>query len=140
MTGRAFLDSNVIVYLYDVRTPAKHLAAGRLMHRLVDEQVLPMVSTQVLQEAYSVLTRKLGMEPAAVLDSLQRMEGASFRVEGINAPLIWRAAARSIEDKLSIWDALIVESALAAQCSVLYSEDLQHGRTFGNVTVRNPFG
>jgi predicted nucleic acid-binding protein len=139
MSGRAFLDTNVIVYLFDGRVPSKQLAAGRLLQRLVNEDVVRVVSTQVLQEAYSALTRKLGMDPAAALAALRMMEAARFSVEMVDVPLIWRGAERSIENKLSFWDGLILESARTAQCTVLYSEDFQTGMTFDGVTVRNPF-
>jgi predicted nucleic acid-binding protein len=43
------------------------------------------------------------------------------------------------DHNLSVYDALIVASALEAGCDRLYSEDLQHGRVFGALTVRNPF-
>ena len=139
MNDRAFLDTNIIVYLFDGRTPTKQRAAGKLLQKPADEQVVPVVSTQVLQEAYAALTRKLNMNPTEALAALQMMEGASFFVESVDVPLIWRGAARSIDDKLSFWDGLIVESALAAQCTRLYTEDLQRGRTFESVTVVNPF-
>jgi predicted nucleic acid-binding protein len=67
------------------------------------------------------------------------MVDSGFIVESLDVPLIWRGAARSIDDKLSFWDGLIVESARTAQCTVLYTEDLQNGRTFDGLTVRNPF-
>jgi predicted nucleic acid-binding protein len=67
------------------------------------------------------------------------MEAASFSVEVVDVPTMWRGAVRSIDDKLSVWDGLIVESARTAQCTVLYSEDFQNGRTFDGVTIRNPF-
>jgi predicted nucleic acid-binding protein len=40
---------------------------------------------------------------------------------------------------VSFWDGLILRSAQASQCSVLWSEDLSHGRRWGNLEVRNPF-
>jgi predicted nucleic acid-binding protein len=40
---------------------------------------------------------------------------------------------------VSFWDALILRSAQASQCSVLWSEDLQNGQRWGNLEVRNPF-
>lgn len=67
------------------------------------------------------------------------MEGASFIVHAVDTPLVWRAAARSIADQLSFRDALIVEAAVDSGCQRLYSEDLQNGRVYGTVTVRNPF-
>ncbi len=139
MSGRAFVDTNVIVYLFDGRTPAKQRAAGKLLQGLVERRVVPVISTQVLQEAYSALTRKLHMDPGEALAALQMMEGASFVVENVDAPLIWRGATRSVQAQVSFWDALIIESARTAQCAWLYTEDLQHGRSFDGVTVRNPF-
>ena len=40
---------------------------------------------------------------------------------------------------LSFYDALIVASAIEAGCDTRYSEDMQHGRTFGGLTIVNPF-
>jgi predicted nucleic acid-binding protein len=34
---------------------------------------------------------------------------------------------------------LIVASALEAGCDTLYSEDMQHGRAFGGLTIVDPF-
>lgn len=139
MTGRAFLDSNIVVYLFDERTPDKRRQAGQLLQRLADERTARVISTQVLQESYSALTSKHGLDGAYALTLLRKMESSGFRVETIDAPQVWRAATRSIDDRLSFWDGLIVESAIAAQCATLYTEDLQHGRTFGSVSVVNPF-
>lgn len=41
--------------------------------------------------------------------------------------------------QLSIWDGLIVRAALASGCRVLYTEDLQHGRSFDGLEVVDPF-
>jgi predicted nucleic acid-binding protein len=139
MTDRAFLDTNILVYLFDSRAPAKQRLAGNLVQRLASEQAVRVISAQVLQEAYSALTRKLDFDGAETQSVLQMMVDSGFIVESLDVPLIWRGAARSINDKLSFWDGLIVESARTAQCTVLYTEDLQNGRTFDGLTVRNPF-
>jgi predicted nucleic acid-binding protein len=34
---------------------------------------------------------------------------------------------------------MIVSAALRAECAIVYSEDMQHGQTFGQLTIRNPF-
>ncbi|MGE0803124.1 MAG: PIN domain-containing protein [Lautropia sp.] len=139
MSDKAFVDTNVLVYLFDGRTPAKQRRAGELLLRLAKAADAPVVSTQVLQEAYSALTRKLGMDPREALDALKMLEDTSFTVQPVDVPLIWRGAQRSIDDRIPFWDGLIVESASEAGCTLLYSEDMQDGRSFGNVTVRNPF-
>lgn len=139
MTDRAFLDTNVLVYLFDGETRAKQRAAADLIAGLQAGRVVRVISTQVLQEAYSAVTRKLGVEPATALHALQLMEKAGFQVEVLNPTLIWRAASRSSADRISFWDGLIVETALRAQCSRVYSEDLQAGRKFDGLEVINPF-
>ena len=50
-----------------------------------------------------------------------------------------RAAEHLIKDQLSFWDALIIEAALESDCTILYSEDFQEGRSYGTLTVTNPF-
>lgn len=45
----------------------------------------------------------------------------------------------SILKRLSIWEGLIVAAALQRGCTVLYSEDLNHGQRIRGVEVRNPF-
>lgn len=139
MSDKAFIDTNVLVYLFDGRTPAKQRRAADLLQRLVDEGGTPVVSTQVLQETFVALTRKLDMDPQEALGTLQMMNDASFLVQPIDVPMVWRAAERSNEHKISFWDALIIETARASGCTHLYSEDLQAGRSFQNLTVVNPF-
>ena len=53
--------------------------------------------------------------------------------------MILQAASRSVSDQLSIWDAVIVEAALAGGCRTLYSEDFQNGCAFGPLRVVDPF-
>jgi predicted nucleic acid-binding protein len=53
--------------------------------------------------------------------------------------MVFRAISRSRRHTLSLWDALIVEAALARGCTRLLSEDLQDGRRFGGLVVENPF-
>jgi predicted nucleic acid-binding protein len=139
MNGRSFVDTNVLVYLFDGRTPSKRRRAAGLLSELARGESAPVVSTQVLQEAYVALTRKLDMAPDEALASLQMMEGSPFDIHPVDVPLIWRAAARSASDRLSFWGSLVVETAREAGCSVVYSEGLQAGRAFDGVRIHNPF-
>lgn len=138
MSDRTFIDTNILVCLFDGRFPRKQRAAGELLQRLVRERVAPVVSTQVLQEAYCALTRKLSMQSNEAVSALQTVEASGFTVQPVEVSLIWRAAARANGGQLSFRDGLIVEAAREAGCVVLYSEDLQDGRKFDQVEVRNP--
>ena len=109
------------------------------MQQLVRERIAPFLSAQVLQETCCALTRKLNMDSRSAVSALQDIEAGGFSIQPVDVPLIWRAAARADGEQLSFWDGLIVEAAREAGCAVLYSENLQNGRVFDQVTVRNPF-
>ena len=49
------------------------------------------------------------------------------------------AVSLARRDDFDIYDALILAAAIEAGCETLYSEDFQHGRRFGDLTVVNPF-
>lgn len=138
MKERVFLDTNVLVYLFDADDPAKQRRVQALLSdRELRAQLI--LSTQVLQEFYVSVTRKLGtpLDPEAAFQAVQDL--AAFPVVQIDPPLILLAIQRSRKAKVSFWDALILEAALAAGATVLYSEDFQDGAVFGGLRIANPF-
>lgn len=64
MSGKSFIDTNVLVYLFDARDPTRRSRSAELLQQLVDDRETLIISTQVLQEAYVSLTRKLHMDGA----------------------------------------------------------------------------
>ena len=136
MSGRAFVDTNVFVYLFDGRSPRKQRAAQQLLAQASSEGRV-VLSTQVLQETYVALTRKLNVSEPDALSAVRMM--SAYTVVHTDTPLVLKGIRRSMQNRLSLWDALIVEAALEARCDVLYSEDLSDGQTFGAMTLRNPF-
>lgn len=96
-----------------------------------------VLSTQVLQDDFVTATRKLGLEAHF---SGQRVTQFG-RFERIQPTLAMLLAAMDLQQNhsLSFWDALIVQTASAARCAVLYSEDLQAGARIGNVLNVNSF-
>jgi predicted nucleic acid-binding protein len=138
MTAPAFLDTNVLVYLFANEDPERQQVAEHLyMQTAADGSTV--ISTQVLQEFYSVATGNMRsvIKPVTALLALQ--EFAEHHVVQVTPQTVMKAASRSASDQLSIWDALIVEAALAGGCRTLYSEDFQHGRAFGPLRVVDPF-
>jgi predicted nucleic acid-binding protein len=136
MTGEIFLDTNVVVYMFDADAPRKQRQARELF---TYQSVRYLLSTQVLQEFYVSVTRKLAtpLDAAAAYQAVQHL--TSLRVIQIDPPLVLSAITRSRSAKLSFWDALIVESALAGGAVHLYSEDLQDGRMIEGMRITNPF-
>ncbi len=138
MKERVFLDTNVLVYLFDADAPTKqHRVQELLSNQELRAQVI--LSTQVLQEFYVSVTRKLAT-PLNLEDAFQAVQDlAAFPIVQIDTPLILLAIRRSGKARISFWDALILEAALVAGATVLYSEDLQGGAVFGGLRITNPF-
>ena len=138
MSGRSFVDTNVLVYAHDVSTGAKHEAARSLVERLWEERS-GAISTQVLQELYVSLRRKAGRplpweEARAVVVDYLRWDVVVNTGESI-----LDAIALAERYGISFWDALVIQSARACGAETLYSEDLGHGQVYDSVRVVSPF-
>jgi predicted nucleic acid-binding protein len=129
---RRFLDTNILLYLHS----ADAVKAERAL-TLVGEGGL--VSVQVLNELAHVLRRKFlysWAEINHVLDITERL----LQVEPLTLQVLRQGRALATRYSLSVYDAMIVASALQADCQVLYSEDMQHGlRPDVGLRVVNPF-
>lgn len=132
----AFFDTNVLVYCTDATAPDKRQRAMALVAKAscAGEAVL---STQVLIELFHVFTHKQKM-PAATAQVLTRAY-AQWPVIESDLALVHGAVEKSVQHRLSIWDAMIIEAALRAEATTLYTEDLGHGQRFGALAVVNPF-
>jgi predicted nucleic acid-binding protein len=131
-----FLDTNVLVYADDLDAGEKRERA-----RAVLEDAMAsgegVVSTQVLQEFFVIATRKLGVDPALARRKVELL--AEMALVRIDLELILAAIDLSRLHSFSFWDALIVRTASAAGCTVLLTEDLQHGQVVDGVRIENPF-
>jgi predicted nucleic acid-binding protein len=138
MSDRVFVDTNVFVYLFDGDTPDKQSIASERLREL-SKKANVVLSTQVLQEFYVSVSRKL--ETPLPPDQAQRAthELSAYTVVQVDTPLIFRAIDLSQSETLSFWDALIVRAAAEAGCARILSEDFQDGRKFGATRVENPF-
>lgn len=138
MSGRFFVDTNILVYAYDAAHAAKQAIAAEWLIRLWHERS-GRTSIQVLNELYVTVTRKLGrrLQTNEAWDIVRSL--MAWEPHPIDRDLLLRA--REIEERYRIgwWDSLIVGAAHLQDCDVLLTEDLQAGMIFGSVTVLNPF-
>lgn len=135
---RAFVDTNLWVYRLDRRDPEKSAFVRDWLRELAQEHEI-VVSTQVLIELRSVLTRKL--KPAfSWRDTRDALEAlAEFDVVSTSSNLVLDAHTLAQAKKIAWFDALIVEAAVRSGCTKLFSEDFNHRQEFGPLSVRNPF-
>lgn len=132
----AFFDTNVLVYCTDTSDPKRQKQARNLVaHSSASGD--GVISTQVLIELFNVLTRKQKMLPAVARDLA--LAYANWPLIHSDFALVGAALEKAVTHHLSIFDAMVVEAALRAEASTLYSEDMQHGQRYGSLTVVNPF-
>ena len=133
---RHFFDTNVLVYSQDAGERAKQERAQGLIEAAMAEETF-VVSTQVLAEFYSTCVRRKLLHPPLALAFVRFW--SSHDTVSHTADLIVRGLELHQKHSLSPWDGFVVQAAIEARCDVLLSEDLQHGRKFGDLEVVNPF-
>ena len=136
-THLCFVDTNVLMYALDKGMSPKKQIARRLVQELMEGN-RTRVSTQVLQELYVVLTRKVSHrcsneDALAVLDDL-----TAWPLTVVDYAAIRAAADLAERSKLSFWDALIVISAARAGAAMIYTEDLNDGQEILGIRISNP--
>ena len=136
MSARSFLDTNVLLYTDSVDAPAKQRRALELLaeQRLARTGV---VSLQVLQEYFVAATRKLAVDTGVARRKVELF--ANYHLVVLDVEDMLAAIDLHRLHQVSFWDALVVRAAKEGGCSVLYSEDLQHGRSIDGVRIVDPF-
>jgi predicted nucleic acid-binding protein len=127
----AFFDSNVLIYAFstDVRRQ-------RALTTIAGGGV---ISTQVLNEFTNVLRKKQKQDWPVIEAAVQSIRFRFPDTAPLTADAHAAALALARDHTLAFYDALIIAAAIEAGCDTLYSEDMQHGRSIGGLTILNPF-
>jgi predicted nucleic acid-binding protein len=133
--AKIFLDTNIFIYAVDEKHADKKRKAMKCIHQCILD-ASGSLSTQVMQEFASVALLKLKLSEAEVLQGLSFLE--SLEIVTITPLLIQRGVNLIGQYQLHFWDATILAAAEHANCDVLFSEDFQAGKTYGNLRVENP--
>ena len=133
MTTKIALDTNILVYLYDDSDERKRNISESL---ILDR---PIIGSQVISEFLNVTKRLLKLPKNELMDKANKL----FRVceiVSMNQMTITKAKDLIIKYDFQLFDSLIVASALQANCTILYSEDLHHNLLVENqLRIINPF-
>jgi predicted nucleic acid-binding protein len=131
--NRVFIDSNICVYWFDKSDRKKQ---DKSFDLLKDK---PYISSQVIIETYLACSRKLRL-PTSICDENTLILCEATHVVPIDGVIFSTALKIKSKYQFSFLDAIIVAAALEAECTTLYSEDIQHGQVIeGKLTVINPF-
>lgn len=135
--GRVFLDTNVLVYLFDTADRTKQDRARSLLREIPAAALV--VSAQVLGEFFRATTRRLPtpLDETTAVSAVARF--SRFTVVPIDGPLVRAAIDLTRSASIAYWDALIIKAASSSACRRLLTEDLNHGQVIDGVRIENPF-
>jgi len=133
-----FVDSNVLIYAYDIDAKAKHdLAVARI--KQLWQTKTGIISTQVLQEFYVNVTRKIANPLSVTKAQTVLKRYLSWQVVTNTPEIILLASEIQERNLLSFWDALIIAAARQGGAKTILTEDLNHGQLIEGIRIENPF-
>ena len=133
------IDSNVLVYMHDIRDPRLQQTAIRVYERLSDQRRVAL-STQCLTEFLNTVTRKLPrpMPTGDALTQLNRYMDSAV-VHPVTATVVRDAARAMATHQMSVWDALIWAVAFRHGIPTILTQDAQSRPVINGVRYLNPF-
>jgi predicted nucleic acid-binding protein len=127
------VDTNVFIYLRSTDYPVKCNKAVELI------KLSPVVSSQVISE-YLNISRRLFKYPKQIILEICLSDLDGCLVQPVTFTTLQRAKTLINRYDFSLFDSIIVASALEADCNTLYSEDLHHGLIVEKqLKIINPF-
>ncbi len=132
MSGEFFVDSNIWLYAFMDDTSPKHARALQL----IDGDGI-VLSTQVLNEVCSNLIRKARYTETEIQQTIDNFR-ERYPILDVTPSVIRQASVLRESYKFSYWDSLVISTALDADCSTVYSEDMQDGLRVGGLVIKNP--
>ena len=137
MNDKTFVDTNVLVYAHDRDAGIKNRTAREVVEGLWETR-RGAVSTQVLQELYVTLTRKIPFPLEKPLARRIVSNYLNWEVAVNDGAVVLQASEIEERNNLSFWDAMIVAAAYNLNAAVLLTEDLNDGQKIEGIAVRNP--
>ncbi len=139
MKDKYFIDTNILIYSFDPDNPSKRKIALDLISKAL-ERGTGVISYQIIQEFLNVATRKFAV-PLTFKDSQRYLNVVLEPLCEVfsSTELFHQALEISDQWRFPFYDALVIAAALQADCSLVYSEDMQDSQTIKGLTIRNPF-
>jgi predicted nucleic acid-binding protein len=134
MSDKIFIDTNILVYLVKDNTGKAEIISTK-----IQEKNNSFISTQVVNEFCNVGLKKLDFNCADIVFSISKFSEV-FTIPEVKLSTIIKALQIKEQYGYSFYDSAIIASALQNNCSILYTEDMQHQQIIENtLTIINPF-
>ncbi len=138
MKDKIFVDTNILIYAHDLDAGPRHDIAASAIKELWGNEN-GVMSTQVLQEFYVNVTRKIN-NPLSRARARGIIENyLSWHIEANEPDTVLQASEIEERHLLSFWDALIIAAACRAKVDKILTEDLNHGQKIEGILIENPF-
>jgi predicted nucleic acid-binding protein len=133
---RFTLDTNVLVYAFDISEPERQRIATAIMRQ--SPRADCWLTLQSISEFYAAVTRRrLVSAPTAAAQAADWLD--LFPSIAVSATAIRTALPLAVAGRASYWDALLVATAAEAGCTVVLTEDMADGAMLAGVRIHNPF-
>lgn len=136
--SKAFLDSNILIYAYDVSSGEKNEIAKNLVMELWNSRK-GIISTQVIQEFFVNITNKVPRPIDVDTAEIIIKDLLYWEVLVNDEASILEAIKIHKKHEFSFWDAMILQAAVKGGAELLYTEDMTHGQVVQGVHILNPF-
>jgi predicted nucleic acid-binding protein len=136
MSAEFFVDTNILLYGYDLDAGEKRVMAQGLLSEGWANVGSLAISVQVLQEFF-VNAMRQGLSRDTVVQILEDL--SLWPVVDNTLELFGRGISLQKRYQISLWDAMIVAAAQSSGARTLLTEDLNHGQDYGGVIASNPF-
>lgn len=135
MNGKAFLDTNILIYVYSAKEVIKRDAVCQLLN-----QYDCITSIQIFNEASNVWFKKFGWNSERIKEHLDNIELICEEVLPVGRNTVNSALDLKEKYRFSYYDCLMLASALEGECSVIFTEDMNDGQYITkNLRIVNPF-
>lgn len=139
MRDNYFIDTNIFVYSFDFSENKKREKAKEIIRHALSSGY-GFISMQVVQEFYNVAMKKFKV-PLEIVAAKEYLEKVFMQLNVVypGSDFIATGLDISATTRYSFYDSLIISAALKSSCSVLLTEDMQHGQNIQNLRIENPF-
>ncbi|NNC90406.1 MAG: PIN domain-containing protein [Akkermansiaceae bacterium] len=135
MNVDTFVDTNVLVYAIEGAGDPKSEAARDLLRG-----GSLAISVQVLNEFYHTVTSPRRLSPLTHDEAVQWLDvWKQFPVQDLTRAIHDHGVQLREKFQIGLYDALVVAAGLSLGCTVLFTEDLNHGQDYDGLVARNPF-
>ncbi len=138
MSDRVIVDTNILVYAHDTDAGEKHASAAHAMADLWESR-RGILSTQVLQELYITLTRKVASPVTGNFARRLIRNYLTWELVLNDGAIILHAGEIGENHKLSFWDGLIVAATHSKNAAIILNDEMNHGQIIEGIRIENPF-